>query len=1530
MRGDADARLLPFPSVTFSDVTVGDEAQPAMTIDRFSMDAELAPFLSGEVLIFDMRVEAPKAVVRILDDGRLDWALKRRPTTPGDLVVLEKVTIQDADITVVDEQNGRTHEIRDVNALVSAKSLAGPWTIDADGEIGGHRGGVSISTGITQADGSIRMRVRAVPDSWPVLLETEGQARIDNNKPLYDGLFTFMGMSRTETDTTERPLIVAKGDFAATNERLSIAEWRAEIGLSDDPYVVTGQATIDTGPNPEFLLVADGQQIDMDRLDGEEPAPEEIASLSLEQRLAVVNQFIDRLPPPPLPGRVSLNLPAIIAGDTTLRQISLDARPDGDAWLIDAFSANLPGRTTVEARGRLASGAQASFEGTLTIASTQPSGLANWLVGDVDPVIRQLGAAGFSAQVSLSPALQRFEALEVAIGPAILKGRLERQMPASGTPSLSVELAGDTFDVDEVRALTLLAGGDSGAARPLSQYNLAARIEADSFTIGDYQLDGFETSLVWRDGLLTLDSLNFDDFGGASGNFSASLEGSVAAPRGTVKGAFSAEDAAGLFDLADQATGGHQIIRRLAANSAAFDDVLADVSLVLEPEAGPELTVEGVSGGSAFRFRAGGTGFMPGGDGPRTVALEAENPEAYRLLEQSGFAVLPLEGEGPASLMISADGGAADGDLAIRAELTSGQSRLALAGNAAIPASDPATGLFELEMTAADIEPFAMMFGVSLPQTGAGLPLSVKANIGMTDSMILASGIEGTAETNGFSGELEFDRLASGISGEGALRVDRADLGWLGELALGAEQFGTGGATWNDAAFLPPAPGQPEMRIALEAAEMSLGPAGTTRDFSASLSTGTGAMALEQAEAQWFGGRLGGNVSVTNADGSAFLSGRISATDTDLAALERAIHGSSVLSGRASASVSLEGTGKSIRELVASLAGGGELAAQDLAVSGIDPGAFARILGAADREGFELEADRVATMVTDFMTGGEMEAESLRLPFTLTGGVMRFSNAQIEDQRASLAGDARVDLTELRLEADWRLTFEPGVEAIAGGDPSLRFGIGGLLVDPAVSVDAGQLTNYLSMRAFERERRQVELLQAGVVEKQRLRREVALLKERAEIREAEARARAEAEEAARQAAEEAALRAEEEAQLMRETEARRAAEAAREAEEAAARQAAEAEENARKAAAEAAARRAAEEAEKARRAEEAAAAAAARLAEQLAAELADREAEKARAAEREEAEERRKAEQAAELEAAAERDRQAALEEVRAAEAAAEAKAAEQANQDERAGAEAVEPVMPAETPEPGEPEPPADEDGAEEEPVTLQSNGVIPSMPDLVLPPSTPPLDKRVQWVRQRQDARCFHVRVVSNTADQMTLEGMGDTVEPFQAFHDEFQSTFEFEPDLQVRLLSTAQCALPDFLTQAGFSGGSDLTLTLDKDRIESGDTLRGVLVGPSSESAVFYLIDSDGFGYRIDQFVTRTDNEAVFEVKLVETAQRKADLRAILAISGNDALAANAPKDVELVETLLPKLAGAAEASGAGIDLAYAFFNFSPAQP
>ncbi|MDF1608459.1 AsmA-like C-terminal region-containing protein [Hoeflea sp. YIM 152468] len=1143
VRGEADARLLPFPSLTFSDVTVGEDDQPAMTIARFSMDAELAPFLSGEVLIYDMRMESPKAIVRILEDGTLDWALKRKPTPPGDLVVLERVTIEDADITILDEQNGRTHRIRDINAVVSAKSLSGPWLIEAGGEIEGQRGAVSISTGIAQANGSIRLRARIVPDAWPVLLETEGDARIEDSTPVYDGLFTFTALSGSADDKAapEKPLVVAKGDFAATNERLAIKEWRAEVGLADDPYVMTGQATIDTGPDPDFLLIADGQQIDMARLSGENPEadrPREVASLG--ERLAIFNRLIDRLPPPPLPGRVSFNLPAIVAGDTTLREITLDARPEGDAWLIDRFSANLPGRTTVEARGRLVSGPDAGFNGALTVASTQPSGLANWLVGDVDPVIRRLGAAGFSAQVSLSSQLQRFEALEVAVGAAILKGRLERETPAQGTPSLSLELSGDTFDVDAMRALTLLAAGEDGKGQSLDQYNLAARITADTFTLGDYRLNGFDSSMLWRNRQLTIERMEFADFGGASGAFSGVLEGSFAAPSGTVTGEFAAAQAAGLFALADRISNGHQLVRRLAANSSAFDDLSGRVDLKLDPASGPDLSVTGSAGGGAYTVRAVGTGLTPGGDGPRTLKVTASNPQAYRLVEQAGFAVLPLEGEGPAALTLQASGGANSGDLDIDASFTAPGTEFTLNGNGRIPSNDPITGLFDLAISTGDIEPLLLTFNRSVPQAGTGLAFSMTASLGMNDEQLLLSDIAGRAAGNAFSGELEFDRTASNLTGQGSLKVEEADLGWLGELALGPQLPGSAGASWSDAPFLPPSQTQPEMKIALEADRIDLGRAGTARNFSAGLSMATGTLALENAGADWYGGRLGGSLSLSNAEGAVFLSGRVVAADADLSTLEQAVGGTSALAGKAGARASLEGTGNSMRELVASLAGGGELTAGNLTISGLDPGAFDRILGAADREDFTIEPGPVADLVAGFMTGGELKAESLTLPFTLTGGVMRFSSAEIVDQDTRLSGDARVDLVGLRLEANWQMSFEPGVEAIAGGDPSVVFSLGGLLVDPGVSIDAGQLTNYLSMRAFERERRKVELLQAGVIEKQRLRREIALLKERAEQREAAARARAEAEEAARVAAEEAARLAAEEQQRREEEQAQRA------------------------------------------------------------------------------------------------------------------------------------------------------------------------------------------------------------------------------------------------------------------------------------------------------------------------------------------------------------------------------------------------------
>jgi uncharacterized protein involved in outer membrane biogenesis len=161
VEGDATARLLPFPSVTFSDVRVlAADGQPAIEIDTFSMDAELAPFLSGEVLIFDMRLERPKGRIEIGHDGSIDWTI--RPDTPFDAahVRLERLTVTEGSFDIVHAAGARVHRVTEVNATISATSLAGPWRIGGWARLDGLLTALDVSTGAVDDKGAMRLRVR--------------------------------------------------------------------------------------------------------------------------------------------------------------------------------------------------------------------------------------------------------------------------------------------------------------------------------------------------------------------------------------------------------------------------------------------------------------------------------------------------------------------------------------------------------------------------------------------------------------------------------------------------------------------------------------------------------------------------------------------------------------------------------------------------------------------------------------------------------------------------------------------------------------------------------------------------------------------------------------------------------------------------------------------------------------------------------------------------------------------------------------------------------------------------------------------------------------------------------------------------------------------------------------------------------------------------------------------------------------------------------------------------------------------------
>ncbi|MNX74981.1 hypothetical protein D3C86_1064390 [compost metagenome] len=282
------------------------------------------------------------------------------------------------------------------------------------------------------------------------------------------------------------------------------------------------------------------------------------------------------------------------------------------------------------------------------------------------------------------------------------------------------------------------------------------------------------------------------------------------------------------------------------------------------------------------------------------------------------------------------------------------------------------------------------------------------------------------------------------------------------------------------------------------------------------------------------GGKLTGRLAMSTGEGAGIFRTKIAVTDANPEPILWANANGPVATGRVAVDLTAESTGKSVGEMLKSAGGSGEIRASGLVLKGLNPGAFPPILQAADGLQQPIDAPKVRPLVDQSLWQGEIGLGDVALPFSLNGGALHFQNLRAGIDPVTLTADATVDLAASTVNGDLDLLFNPGTETVAGAEPSVRLNYNGPLAAPALTTDVSALSNYLSLRAFEKERRRVEAMQASVLEKQRLRREVALYRSQAAERQAE-KERAEAE-AKAMADEEARLKAAAEERLRQEKE----------------------------------------------------------------------------------------------------------------------------------------------------------------------------------------------------------------------------------------------------------------------------------------------------------------------------------------------------------------------------------------------------------
>lgn len=1144
VEGDASARLLPFPSVTFSDVRVaGAGGEPALTAETFSMDAELAPFMSGEFRIFDMRLVRPHMKVDVDAQGGIDWAM--RPSTPIDprQISVESLTITDGSVELIHAGSGRTHNITGLNAAVSARTLAGPWRASGTAELDGLTTALSISTGSFDPATGLRVKIDADPAAYPIALTLDGSIKFEDARPAYAGTLRLVSRELKPEQQgsapiqTVAPAYRVNGKFSMDSERLQLSEYRFETGPVESPYTADGTAELTFDAKPRFSIRADGAQVRFDETVAGEQGTQ---GITLESRLNALERTVSALPRPTIPGTLDVNLPAVVVGDTTIRDVRLSAQPATEGWQLDTFAASLPGRTTLEGDGLLRAGqGDFGFSGNLILAVGQPSGFATWLSRDVNETIRALPAAGFSARVEMTRQRQRFSDLELRLGTAAFRGEIERRQQGDARPSMQVKLDGDSLDFDTLTAFASIFVSDDGQAR-LVDHDLDFDVKAGPVRAAGIEAEGLDTALRLRGNRIEVDRLAVTGLAGANISATGRIENFGTEPTGDIDASVVAVDLAPLLERAAARFPDIRLLSELSDRATAYPGLFADARLDLIGSAAREgdgprgfaFSARGEAGGTSLQLAASSPDLsQPTADLPLRIELDAQNDDGGAILALTGAPVLPLGMLGHSEAMLKLDGTIAGGlqttarlhgdaiDASFDGKVASGEAGLQVQGSTSLSAED--------------IEPWLMTTGLGLPTMGLGTPANLAGPVSLANGTLSAT-LEGSWSRTPISGGVTMVSRDGRPHFTGALSLESLDLVEAAGLVVGPTTLQpTSDGDWSRTPFANASllPFTVDMR--LKAGRIELGGNNVITDAGLALKLDNDGLKVADLAGSYAGGGISGLGSLQNSAGTALFQAQLDLRNADLAQFG----GQQTLSGRGDVSVGVSASGKTVDGLVQALSGSGTIKLKELAIAGLDGDAFPKLIAAADQVGRSVDAQAVASFAPAIIRQADFRAGDADMAFTIASGALRIPTTRFETPAATLSTDFGLNTGDGALSGRAELAYAPGKQALIGSEPSVALVLGGTLDAPTVTVDTAALGQFLTQRALEIEQARVEAMQAALLERQRLRREVryyaALAKQKADAEAAvqeEMRRREQAQaEAARQAVEEAARQADEEA-----------------------------------------------------------------------------------------------------------------------------------------------------------------------------------------------------------------------------------------------------------------------------------------------------------------------------------------------------------------------------------------------------------------
>ena len=1073
VEGTAQARLLPMPTLTFTDVTIGEgEGEPIASVKRFTVRIELMPLLRGTFLVNELILERPEIRLEADNAGSINWLNQSgKAIVNPERVAIQKLEIRRGSVKFHDVRTGAVLAVTDINTTkVDARSLFGPWRIDGSFNLNGIKTPFTVETGRRTESGAFPVSAEFSPQESEFYgrLLTDGLIRTSDAGASYSGKYQYEKFAAVPGGSLNVAPVVSlhsDGKFDLTPQRLRITDFALARGQGGDLSDVTGAVTVAFGAHPRFDAVVSARQINLDAQAGKGPEGKADVSDAASQFVSLVTG----LPVSPIAGRVGIDIPAVVVGGSLIQNLRLDAVAKENTWSIEGLSVELPGRTKVTADGIITPGEKFGIVADTHINSELPAALAQWWQGNGEA--RPIAAFDFGAGIRVTPDAVDAENIVVQMGGATARGSAHWARTEAGGRS-SVDLAADRLDLVSLLGMAELVGGGQLPSMTTLPAEFGLSVTADKVTARQATLENVAIDLSREADKVTVNRLSVGNLAGAKlETQSGQITGIESNPNGRLETVLTAENLDGLSLLAATIAPDSGFTRwlrsadqelaplALTAILAAPGDGGSDYTLSLNGKLGQTDVASSFSlAGKLGQWRAGKV----------TVAANFSSADAAALGRQAGLDLIPVEKSGSGRFSARIEGVPEQGaDTRFTGELAG--LRFNVAGKTTVPNAGATHFDGRIEANSADLDPLLLLFGRPPALEGAG-PLTLAGTL-KTDGTKATIGLD-AANVGGkaIGGLLELAPEANGWKIGGKIDVDALDFAWLGALSLGVEPMPTGTAEqpWPDTPFTRPAFGAFDGTVGLSATKMAVGHMFDVDNAQLELTLHPDQFGVDLKSGTVAGGAIVGEIQVRNPTGDAAVTGHFAIRGGEIGGLVWNAEGKPVASGHFDLRANFEATGRSVAGLVGSLGGDGAFAVHDGEVRYASVGAFDRVLQASE-SGRTFDGDQVLKEFRGAFDSAPLPFQKIDGTFRMTAGKMRASNITFDSGDTGSSAEATIDLNSLSLDGTWTLASARKDERVSGAVPQVQVVFKGALSAPQRQIDVSQFSEYVTLRALQRE-----------------------------------------------------------------------------------------------------------------------------------------------------------------------------------------------------------------------------------------------------------------------------------------------------------------------------------------------------------------------------------------------------------------------------------------------------------------------------